>query len=171
MLDRTSDLSDVIADAAPAAPTRAGVTGFYRAVVEQLHTRIRRLGIPMWRCDDLSGLQDGYTAKLLHPDTPSGRQARWETLQLLVDAIFPDGYEIIIRPKDGTKAAKLQPASNPVVDARVRSVMSMMGRKGGLKSWEVRRAKLTAAERKMVEQEPRRARRRLANKLSSRRRD
>jgi hypothetical protein len=171
MLDRTSDLSDVITDAAPASPTRAGVTAFYRAVVEQLHTRIRRLGLPMWRCDDLSGLQDGYTAKLLHPDTPSGRQARWETLQLLVDALFPDGYQIIIKPLDAKRAAKLQPETNPVVDARVRSIMSMMGRKGGLKSWEVRRAKLTAAEQKMMEQNPRRARRRFGKKLGSNRVD
>lgn len=165
MLDRTSDLADVMTDAPEASAARASVTPLYRALVGEMHARIRRLGVTMWQCDDLSGLQDGYTAKLLHPDTPSGRQARWETLQLLVDALYPDGYTVIIKPQDGAKAAaRLQPESNPVIEKRVRAVMQAMGRKGGLKSWEKRRAKLTAAEAKLIEENPRRARRRLAKK-------
>src|SRR5262245_22107943 len=52
----------------------------------------------MQQCDDLSGLQDGYTAKMLHPAAPSGRQASWSSLQLLLDAIYPQGYRLTIRP-------------------------------------------------------------------------
>lgn len=147
MLDRTNGQPSALEEEAATLPRRPmGVAPFYLAVVSQIHTRIRRLGIPMWKCDDLSGLQDGYTAKLLHPDAPSGRQARWDTLQLLIDAVYPDGYEVIIRPRDAAKAAKLEPSSNEVVDARVRSIMAMMGRKGGLRSKEVRRARMKAAQ-------------------------
>ncbi|MFK8251826.1 hypothetical protein [Ancylobacter terrae] len=41
---------------------------------------------------------------------------------------------MILRPLDGRKAEKLQPESNPTVDAGNRFVMADMGRKGGLKS-------------------------------------
>src|SRR5450759_4667795 len=33
-----------------------------------------------------SGLNDGHYSHCLHVDRPSGRQARWETLQLVVSA-------------------------------------------------------------------------------------
>ncbi|MFK8251777.1 hypothetical protein [Ancylobacter terrae] len=167
MLDRTHGQLPALADEPAARPSarHTPATALYLAITAQIHQRIRRLGITMARCDDLSGLQDGYVAKLLHPDTKTGRQANWATLQLLVDAVFPDGYDIIIRPRDGRKAEKLVPETNPTVDARTRSVMAAMGRKGGLKSWEVRKAKLTAAEQRLVEENPRRARRRLGKKL------
>jgi hypothetical protein len=38
-------------------------------------------------------------AKSLHPDTPSGRQSKWETLQNLIDALFPNGVHVEIREK------------------------------------------------------------------------
>lgn len=167
MLDRTNGqlLALSIEPAARPSARHTPATALYLAVTAQIHARIRRLGITMARCDDLSGLQDGYTAKLLHPDAKSGRQANWATLQLLMDAVFPDGVEVILRPLDGRKAEKLVPETNPTVDARTRSVMAAMGRKGGLKSWEVRKAKLTAAEQRLAEEDPRRARRRLGKKL------
>ncbi|MDR6955334.1 hypothetical protein J2X65_004713 [Ancylobacter sp. 3268] len=118
----------------------------YRALAAQLHDRIRRLGLPMCRCDDLSGVQDGYTPKMLHPDTPSGRQASWPTLDLVMTALFPDGYSIIIKPNDGRKALKLTALRNPTVDARERAIMQKMGRLGGLKAAANRRSRQSAAE-------------------------
>lgn len=100
----------------------------------------------MWRCDDLSGVQDGYTAKMLHPDTPSGRQASWPTLDLVMRALFPDGYDIIFKPRDGRRALKLTAPRNPTVGARERAIMQKMGRRGGLKAAANRRAQLTAAK-------------------------
>ena len=41
--------------------------------------------------DDKAGLQDGYYAKMLYAETPSGRNARWETVQWVIDALWPDG--------------------------------------------------------------------------------
>jgi hypothetical protein len=37
----------------------------------------------------------------LHVDRPSGRQARWETLQLVVSALFPGGFDVEIKHKAG----------------------------------------------------------------------
>ena len=74
-------------------------TPLYLALIDQMHDRIVHLGWTMERCDERSGNQDGYTAKMLHPDTPSGRQANWQTLQNLLDALYPDGVEVLIAPR------------------------------------------------------------------------
>lgn len=149
---------------------RAPATGIYHALIAQIHGRIRRLGIPMWKCDDLSGLQDGYTAKLLHPDTPSGRQARWDTLQLLLDAIYPEGFVLTIRPVRGGDKSLLNRFSmepNKTNEQRVRSTAMAMGRRGGLKSWEARKAKLTRSDKKVLAQKGAAARWRLKKKLTA----
>lgn len=81
-------------------------TALYKATVAQIRVRIKELGLTMWQCDDKAGLQDGYTAKLLNPDTPSGRQAGWDTLQLLVDALWPDGFEIEMAAQPSNKSKR-----------------------------------------------------------------
>jgi hypothetical protein len=48
-----------------------------------------------------SGLNDGHYSHCLHVDRPSGRQARWETLQLVVSALFPGGFDVEIKHKAG----------------------------------------------------------------------
>jgi hypothetical protein len=58
---------------------------------------------------DRSGLADYYFSKALHASTPSGRQANWRTLQDIVDALFPEGYDVVIKPKTGiSRAAAMQ---------------------------------------------------------------
>jgi hypothetical protein len=69
-------------------------TPLYLAIVEQIRRQILRREWTMWKCDDRSGVQDGYTAKMIHPNTPSGRQARWHTLQDLLEALFPAGMTV-----------------------------------------------------------------------------
>ncbi|XKH38217.1 hypothetical protein ACIU1J_27490 [Azospirillum doebereinerae] len=44
--------------------------------------------------DDRAGGSDGYWAKALHADTPSGRQAGWAILQDYADALFPAGCNL-----------------------------------------------------------------------------
>lgn len=83
-------------------------TPIYDAIMWEVRKQILELGLTMKQCDDVSGNQDGHTAKMLHPDTPSGRQARWETLQNLVEAIYAGGYKVKIVaecPIDDIKAA------------------------------------------------------------------
>src|SRR5262249_46872894 len=76
------------------------VSPFYQAVARALEWRIVELGLTMHQVDDASGLQDGHCAKLLHPDTPTGRQASWPSLDLLVGALSRAGYEVLILQKE-----------------------------------------------------------------------
>ena len=64
-------------------------TALYRQLIQSLELRRRELGWSFEKCDEVSGLQRGYAAKAWHPDTNSGRQAGWQVLQWLLDAMFP----------------------------------------------------------------------------------
>lgn len=76
-------------------------TPLYRAVVLEIERLRIAAGWPSWQLDDHAGAQDGFWQKALHPDTASGRQARWETLQLYLDALVPDGFDVEIKRKNG----------------------------------------------------------------------
>lgn len=73
----------------------------YRALVLAIDRRRNQLGLSMIMLDDLAGLQDGYWGKCVHPDTPSGRIAGWQMLQYACDVLFPDGFQLEIRAKQG----------------------------------------------------------------------
>ena len=75
-------------------------SALYRMLMMELERRRLALGWPMWKLDDKAGTQDGYYAKCLYPDTPSGRQARWETLQLLIDALWPEGFQLALQSSE-----------------------------------------------------------------------
>lgn len=87
-------------------PLTRPVTDLYRALVWEVRNRIRALGLTMQQCDDISGNQDGYTAKMLHPDTPSGRQAQWQVVQQLLDAIYPGGVRLRLHSIAGLVATR-----------------------------------------------------------------
>ena len=55
-------------------------TPLYRKIIAQLEARRAELGWTCARVDDAAGLQDGYWAKLCHPDSKSGRVAQWGIL-------------------------------------------------------------------------------------------
>lgn len=74
------------------------VSGLYLGVMQALDARRRALGWSCAKLDDMAGTQDGYYAKCLHADTPSGRQAGWEMVQLFTDALFPAGTSLMILP-------------------------------------------------------------------------
>lgn len=52
----------------------------------------------MAELDDRAGTNDGYFAKCLHADTPSGRQAGWDMLDLFAQALFPAGARVALAP-------------------------------------------------------------------------
>src|SRR5262245_19131175 len=152
-----------VTDDQPSAP-RQPATAIYLAVVAALERRIRSLGLTMQECDDLSGNEDGYTAKMLHPDTPSGRQAQSRTLQNLISALYrDDDFHLIIKPG---------PSRDPLLLKRLRrdragrgSILHRrhidfleMSRRGGLRSHEVRMAKHSAADRSRFARNAARAR-------------
>jgi len=73
-------------------------TKLYHDVIWELRKQIHELGLTMEQCDDVSGNQDGFTAKMLAPETKSGRQAQWRTVQNLTDSLMPLGYKLRIVP-------------------------------------------------------------------------
>jgi hypothetical protein len=73
-------------------------TSIYRGIMLECERRRQSLGLAMWKVDELAGTQDGYYAKAVHADAASGRQAQWKTLQDIIDALFPSGVDVVIRP-------------------------------------------------------------------------
>lgn len=90
------------------------ISRLYLEVVRALDARRRSLGWSMAVLDDMAGTQDGYFAKCLHADTPSGRQAGWEILQLYADALFPAGVTLVVMPSQRqARAAVAQRPKKP----------------------------------------------------------
>jgi hypothetical protein len=150
-------------------------TAIYDAIIWELRNHIRALGLTMQQCDDCAGTQDGYVAKMLHPDTPSGRQARWETLQLVLDAVYPGGFRLRLQPVVGMAAIRAslnrklshggQMLSGLSINEReagkgllgrvaLRDLAREAGRKGGI----ARRARLTQRQRHRIARRAARAR-------------
>ena len=85
------------------------VAPVYESLVWELRKQILSLGLTMSQCDDLSGNQDGYTAKMLHANTPTGRQAGWQHVQFLMDVLFCcGGFVMTIRPKADVETIKAE---------------------------------------------------------------
>lgn len=76
-------------------------TAIYRALIAEVERRRIALGWTCLELDAAAGLHNGYWAKCCHPDTPSGRQIRWEMLEFVMGALFPDGYDLEIRGRKG----------------------------------------------------------------------
>jgi hypothetical protein len=147
-------------------------TEFYRSVIQAIDLRIRVLGLTMARVDELSGVPDGYTAKALHPDTPSGRQSRWETLQDLIDALFPEGLSVTLKAnpiRSEKHVSRLsRQSSSHVINAGRRIDVREAGRRGGLASHAVRMVKHSAEQRSAIARKAARARARNRTKQERR---
>ena len=76
-------------------------TPVYRALMLAIEAKRLDLGIAMATVDDVAGLQDGYYAKMIYPDTPSGRCAQWATVQLVIQALFGEGFAFQISGGSG----------------------------------------------------------------------
>lgn len=123
-------------------------TCLYRAVMLEIERHRIAAGWPSHELDDRAGTQDGFFQKALHPDTKSGRQAQWPTVQLFIDALMPDGFDVRIVPKKGASVSAVKhPGKIRFIRAQVdrrtqREVMSQIGRLGALKSNANRKQKL-----------------------------
>jgi hypothetical protein len=124
-------------------------TNIYRSLMLELERRRFALGLPQERFCEYAGLSDRYYAKALHADEPSGRQAQWSSVQALVDALFPHGFDLELRPKPGqvisptnlkAKLLHLRAHHDP---RSQRQLMQELGKKGG----RVRAARLSERRR------------------------
>lgn len=102
----------------------------------EFEQRRQALGFPMEAFSEYAGLPDRYYPKALHADRPSGRQAQWATVQIMADALYPNGFDLIIKPKPGAvmsednlkaKLLRLQAVKDPKCR---REMMAELGRAG-----------------------------------------
>jgi hypothetical protein len=140
------------------------ISPFYMAVMLEIERRRLSLRLSMQEVCDRSGVADYFYSKALHASTPSGRQAQWRTIQDIVDALFPAGYDVIIKPKTGMRLdpsqlrCKIKSAVSTVNPKSQRELMRELGSKGG----KARREKyktMTRAERQRIVKKARRTRR------------
>jgi hypothetical protein len=127
-------------------------TEIYRAITIELERRRNHLGWTCWQVDDASGLNDGHYAKLLHADRRSGRCVRWETLQLVISALYPAGFDIEIKHKVGDPLTaenhrlKVMFAASDHSRLTRRALMRELGRRGA----KARMEKLSKQERTKI---------------------
>lgn len=112
-------------------------TPIYRAVMLEVERRRLQLGLSMDRLSEVAGLADRAYAKMLYPETASGRQAQWNTLQAVFDVLFADGFDVAIKPRAGAKLDqissryKIRFSAGFFNEKTLRELMSEMGKKGG----------------------------------------
>jgi hypothetical protein len=113
-------------------------TGIYRSIVVELERQRHARGYSMDVMSELMGVAERSYAKMVHPDTASGRQASWDKLQKAVDVLFCDGFEVVIR--NGGVAVEMGPGTKRLIrhsaahfDSRTqRELMREIGLKGAL---------------------------------------
>jgi hypothetical protein len=147
------------------APTKKRVAAVYRAVMTEIEKRRLELGWPAWLLDDKSGVQDGYSQKMLWADTRSGRQAGWDTVGLLADALFPHGYQVRIEAKKGAslnaskQRSKIHAAAAFYKGGRVlRDYMRGLSKKGAAKGGDMRARRLSPHRRRAIARKAAKAR-------------
>jgi hypothetical protein len=118
----------------------------------EVERRRQALGLPMEKFSEFAGLCDRFYPKALHADKPSGRQVQWATMQVIIDALFPNGFDLEIRAKPGpimsesnlkAKLLQLKAIKDPKSQ---RELMSELGKRGA----ESRRTKLSKARRSAI---------------------
>ena len=98
-------------------------TALYRQIIDCLKIRKSELGWSFWQLDEKSGAQSGYFAKAFNPDTPSGRVSQWQTLQWLIDAMYPkQSYRVFLVPDN---PMRLDGKASPL--ARLMALLAMSG--------------------------------------------
>jgi hypothetical protein len=124
----------------------------YRALLLECERRRQELNLPMWELDEISGVQSGHYAKCLHVDRPSGRQAQWKTLHLIVTALFPAGFDLQLKHKPGGILTaenlwlRVKFAASDHDRLGRRALMSELGKRGAA----ARMKKLGKRERKTI---------------------
>jgi transcriptional regulator with XRE-family HTH domain len=140
------------------------IAPFYMAVMLEIERRRLQLNISMQEVCDRSGVADYYYSKALHASTPSGREARWTTLQDIVDALFPAGYDVVIKPKVGMRLdpsqlrCKIKSAIATFNPKSQRERMTELGKLGGVARREKYKT-MTKEERQRIAKKARKTRR------------
>lgn len=131
-------------------------TVIYRTFMMALEERREELGLSMERVNDLAGLQDGFFAKMIFPDSAHGRQSRWETLDIVMQALFGTDYRIKIEAQNYKVPAALGTRAHPSANAiqvrhwRHTRHFKELASKGGKARAAMDPVKLSAIQRKIA---------------------
>ena len=112
-------------------------TPFYRQVLLEVERRRQQMNLSQERLGEIAGIADRSYSKYLHPDTNNGRIAQWPTLQAVLETLFPDGFDVEIRPRKGPQLTALSMKYQIRVAAAVndrraqRQLMRELGARGG----------------------------------------
>lgn len=129
-------------------------TPIYRAIMLEVERQRHAVGFPMEKFSEYAGLCDRFYPKALHADKPSGRQVQWQTLQVMIDALFPNGFDLIIKPRPGpmmsesnlkAKLLQLKAITDPKSQ---RELMSELGKRGGARAAETHKRNAEARRRR-----------------------
>lgn len=157
-----SQVCDVPAAASLTAPTIDGphglgrATPLYRSVMLEVERWRIALNLPMEKFCEYAGLPDRYYPKALGADMPSGRQAHWRSVQIMLDAMMPDGFDLQIVPKRGavltadSLKAKLLQLRAPLNPRSQRELMRELGRAGRAKQLSAGRGQQSPAQRSKI---------------------
>ena len=80
------------------------IAPLYEAICWELRKQKIALGLTDAQCEEISGLESGYLGKMLHEDTPSGRQAGWRACP--VPHRCPVSWRIYSDDPSSTSAAR-----------------------------------------------------------------
>jgi hypothetical protein len=82
---------------APVCEKLEHIPAIYTRIIAQCERRRMDLGWSCERLDRAAGLAAGHYAKIKHADSRSGRVARWEILDLIISALWPDqDFELLV---------------------------------------------------------------------------
>lgn len=73
----------------------------YIQIMAAIEIRRIEIGLSMEQMSELMGTAERSYAKMLSPDTPSGRLVGWDTIELAFSVLWPEGSEIVVRPING----------------------------------------------------------------------
>jgi hypothetical protein len=141
---------------APNSTRATPVPAVYYALLAEIERWRLQLGIPMWKLDDAAGTQSRYYAKALYADTPSGRMATWVSVQMIVAALFPQGFSITITPQnDGCLTASKHRVAIKFSGARYdfearQDWMTELSKKAAGRGGRARADKLSPRRRKAI---------------------
>lgn len=118
----------------------SSATPVYQSLMLEAERRRQQLGVSMERFSEFAGLPDRAYSKMLWVTSKDRKQASWESVQRVVDALFPDGFDIVLKARKGPQldilSAKFKARFGAAFhDRRVlREHMSEIGKAGGLNS-------------------------------------
>lgn len=127
----------------------AHVVPIYHAIIVELERKRHAMGISMDEMSELMGTAERAYAKMLYPETSSGRVAQWPTLQKAIDVLFCEGFDLILK-RNADEPLTSQGTRRKIINSAAhfhrrteREVMAERGRKGG----QARAEKMTREQR------------------------